>query len=98
MTSSCKSDADCGGFLCALEPILDANGCPTSEQLACLTAADTCNSNNDCANGTVCARTNGHLKCTDFAPSPNACCMGIPGLCGRPFLVEANALRASVGS
>jgi hypothetical protein len=95
VTSGCKSDADCGGFLCALEQILDAGGCGSTERLECLTAADTCNSSNDCANGAICARANGHLACTASAPDPNACCMGIPGLCGRPFLIEGAARQAA---
>ena len=39
VSSTCKSDADCGGSLCALETIVDINGCPVSQQLACLTSA-----------------------------------------------------------
>jgi hypothetical protein len=96
VTSTCKTDADCGGFLCALEPLTDANGCVTGEQLACMTAADTCNTDADCQAGVTCARINGHLACSDFAPSPATCCANpLPvGGCGRPFLIGNTARQA----
>jgi hypothetical protein len=98
VTSSCKTDADCGGFLCALERVFDATGCNPTEQLACLTAADTCNSDSDCQVGVLCVRVDGHLKCDDSSTGPAPCCTNIPGLCGRPFLIDGATRQAEAAS
>ncbi len=92
--AGCASDADCGGFLCAVELVVDGRGCATIQVLQCLTAEDTCITNADCEVGTMCVRSNGHLSCSGSSVSEPRCCAS----CGRPFLVDGAHRQAPEAS
>jgi hypothetical protein len=85
--SDCKTDDDCGdGYLCASFEI----GCGESG-FACQTAQDECASSADCEFG-VCG---GNVLGTVFdGPEGRRTCDDT--VCGRPFLVQANARVAPV--
>jgi hypothetical protein len=71
--ATCRTDADCGGGLCASS----TPGCGGGLTFACLTASDECHVDSDCDAGYICQANGGTRSC---AP---AGCGGI----GRPFLV-----------
>jgi hypothetical protein len=71
--ASCRTDADCGGGLCASSTA----SCGGGLTFACLAASDECRSDSDCGAGYICQASGGGRTC---AP---AGCGGI----GRPFLV-----------
>ena len=81
--ADCRSDGDCAsGFLCTV-PLDSALGCPSGpSKFTCQNASDECAGTKGCPVGTVCSSS-----------SPHRC---VPGAaCGRPFLVDGDARRAT---
>jgi hypothetical protein len=80
----CKSDAECGGFLCASATEPPVSGCGTST-FACQTASDECMVDSDCVAPAQCFFDGGKRVC-----EVEAC------RTGRPFLVGGAARTADV--
>jgi rubrerythrin len=88
VAATCKTDADCGDFLCTSSPTISPCGPVEPGEFVCQTSVDTCGGLDDCP------AVLPPESCVPRHPEGRAC--STTGICGRPFLVDGEARLADV--
>jgi hypothetical protein len=84
--ATCETDADCAPGMLCISPVDSACGTPRPSAYHCQTEADDCAGPADCAEAATCQHNGERFVCTARP------------VCGRPFLVGAEARTASAAA